>query len=119
MKPGYRTITAFAATTLSTLTFLATSVPNAKADWCRIPSEYMPRSCGFVTKEQCYATASGRAGYCDQNPFPGKTTARHPVAVNSEAELKACDAMKLECVGGGARSAFAFFSKTNVMHWTK
>jgi hypothetical protein len=38
--------------------------------WC---AHYMmqngPKSCGFVTVEQCWATVNGIGGFCEQNPF--------------------------------------------------
>ncbi len=105
--------------TLFAIAVLATTVAKASAeDWCRI-NEHNLLSCGFQTKEQCQAMLSGRAGSCNPNPFPGKPVAHHPIAISSHAELMACQAMKLDCVGGGASSAFAYAAKKGAAHRTK
>lgn len=40
-----------------------------KNDYCRTDTGGM-RGCGFVSLEQCQASASGRSGTCSPNPFP-------------------------------------------------
>ena len=62
---------------------------------------------------------SGRAGYCIPNPFPGKATAHKPTLVYSQAELTACQSMKMDCVIGGASSAFAYLPKKGAAHRAK
>ncbi|MBR1030374.1 DUF3551 domain-containing protein [Bradyrhizobium liaoningense] len=46
---------------------------SARADydyaWCIQNSEYgYPGDCSYQTREQCQMSASGRKGYCAQNP---------------------------------------------------
>jgi len=41
----------------------------ARADWCIQNSEAgYPGDCSYQTREQCQMSASGRKGYCAQNP---------------------------------------------------
>ncbi|WP_312015850.1 DUF3551 domain-containing protein [Bradyrhizobium liaoningense] len=54
------------------LVWLAGGSP-ARADydyaWCIQNSEYgYPGDCSYQTREQCVMSASGRKGYCAQNP---------------------------------------------------
>ena len=97
------------------LALLATATSKASAeDWCRI-NEHDLLSCGFATKEQCQAMTSGRTGYCDHNPFPGKTAAvHHPVVVSTSAEYAVCQSMKLDCVGPSSTGsrAYAYLPKS-------
>ena len=76
-------------------------------------------SCGFATLEQCEAMVSGRTGSCAVNPFPGKAAAHHPTTVFTDAELKVCQSMKMDCVEAGASSAFAYLPKKGTAHRTK
>ncbi len=117
MKLLSQRITAISATALFALALLATTKASAE-DWCRI-NEHNLYSCGFASKEQCKAMTSGRTGYCDLNPFPGKASAAKPIHVQTEAELKVCQSMKLDCVGGGASSAFAYLPRKGKAHRTK
>jgi hypothetical protein len=117
MKLTSRNVTTIAASALFALTFFATTKADAE-DWCRI-NEHNLYSCGFASKEQCQAMTSGRTGMCNPNPFPGKPAAHHPIVVFSSAELKACESMKLDCVGGGRESAFAYLPKKGAAHRTK
>jgi hypothetical protein len=97
--------------TLFAVAAVAMTVSEASAaDWCRI-NEHDLLSCGFATKEQCNAMTSGRTGYCDPNPFPGKPAAHHPITVYSQAEYMACQSMKLDCTGGSS-GAYAYAPKT-------
>jgi hypothetical protein len=103
---------------LLTTAFLATAVSTASAaDWCRI-NEHNLYSCGFKTKEQCQAMTSGRTGYCDVNPFPGKSAAvQHPVVVYTEAEMAVCHSLSMDCVGPkGASSSYAYAPKSSRHH---
>jgi hypothetical protein len=36
--------------------------------WCMMQGKDTPQSCSFTTREQCKASLSGAAGYCDNNP---------------------------------------------------
>ncbi|MBV9558848.1 MAG: DUF3551 domain-containing protein [Bradyrhizobium sp.] len=108
MKPLSRTMIVPPVKALLAIAVVATTVSKASAeDWCRI-NEHNLLSCGFASKEQCNAMTSGRTGYCDHNPFPGKPAAHHPIGVYSQAEYTACLSMKLDCGGG----AFAYAPKT-------
>ena len=121
MKPT-KTIIVPAMTSLFAIAVVATTMPKASAvDFCRIDvTSSGMRGCGFATKEQCDAMGSGRAGYCIPNPFPGKAAAPHPIAVYSDAELKVCESMKMDCVQGVAPVfAFAYLPKKGAAHRTK
>ena len=62
---------------------------------------------------------SGRTGYCEANPFPGKVTAHHATTVFTDAELKVCQSMKMDCVEAGASRAFAYLPKNRAAHRPK
>lgn len=64
---------------------LALATSNVQADpyrWCAVLSMGdAAYNCGFVTLEQCRATASGITGWCELNPFytgPAREPARTP-----------------------------------------
>jgi hypothetical protein len=110
-----KTMTVVATGALSAMALL-TTMPKASAeDWCRF-NEHNIKSCGFATREQCQATASGRPGSCQINPFPGKATAAAPIHVESQAELMACQEMHLDCVGGNTSSAYAYAPSGHLKH---
>jgi len=110
MKSMSRNIAAVLMTAASALVLVLGPMPKASAeDWCR-KNEHEIRSCGFQSKEQCDAMTSGRTGYCEINPFPGKAAAHKPIVVYTAAEYAACQSMKLDCVGGGTQ-AYAYLPR--------
>lgn len=77
------------AVALPVLTLIA--IPTsalAGADFCRTDSSGT-RGCGFASKEQCLAMASGRGGTCDPNPFykdPNSAFAYEPKGNHSHSK---------------------------------
>jgi Protein of unknown function (DUF3551) len=68
MKTLSKMMTASAAV-FGTLAFMAMAAPAAQAgEFCVTDSSGM-RGCGFETIEQCHASASGKNGSCDRDPF--------------------------------------------------
>jgi Protein of unknown function (DUF3551) len=68
MKTLSTMMTASAAV-FGTLAFMAMAAPTAQAgEFCMTDSSGM-RGCGFATMEQCHASASGKNGTCDRDPF--------------------------------------------------
>jgi Protein of unknown function (DUF3551) len=68
MKTLSKMMTASAAV-FGTLAFMAMAAPAAQAgEFCMTDSSGM-RGCGFETIEQCHASASGKNGSCDHDPF--------------------------------------------------
>jgi Protein of unknown function (DUF3551) len=68
MKTLSKMMTASAAV-FGTLAFMAMAAPAAQAgEFCVTDSSGM-RGCGFETLEQCHASASGKNGSCDRDPF--------------------------------------------------
>jgi predicted exporter len=78
----------FAFSALVTIDLVTIAVPQSDAatyrPWC---AQYYGRSsatnCGFVSYEQCMATARGAGAYCIQNPWylaygPGNGSGRRP-----------------------------------------
>ena len=114
----YKTTVIRTLAAMSAVGFLALTPQKASADYCRNIPEHGMRSCGFVTLEQCEAMVLGRTGYCEVNPFPGKAAAHHPTVVTTQAELKVCQSMKMDCVIAG-RSAFAYLPKRGAAHRAK
>lgn len=55
------------------VTFAALSPPTpasaAEYPWCAQYDRGGGRNCGFVSFQQCQATASGNGGYCERNQF--------------------------------------------------
>jgi len=57
------------AAIFGTLAFMAMAAPAAHAgEFCMTDSSGM-RGCGYATLEQCKASASGKNGSCDRDPF--------------------------------------------------
>jgi len=55
---------------------VVSSPAAAQGTWC---SEDMnARNCGFYSREQCMANASGLNAMCNPNPFIAKTPAAEP-----------------------------------------
>ena len=68
MKTLSKMMTASAAV-FGTLAFMAMAAPTAQAgEFCMTDSSTM-RNCGFDSLEQCRASASGKNGTCDRDPF--------------------------------------------------
>ena len=68
MKTLSRMMTASAAA-FGTLAFMAMAAPAAQAgEFCMTDSSGM-RGCGYTTMEQCHASAAGKNGSCDRDPF--------------------------------------------------
>jgi hypothetical protein len=111
------TLIACSAPALFAIVFLAMPMPKASAeDWCRYNEHYL-KSCGFASKAQCWAYASGKPGYCVPNPDPSNTSAG-PIHVETQLEMMACQSMELNCVigGGSARSAYAYVPRKRTVH---
>jgi hypothetical protein len=50
---------------------VATALPASaeiEYPWCMMQGRDTPQSCTFTTLEQCKASLSGSAGFCDSNP---------------------------------------------------
>ena len=68
MKTLSKMMTASAAV-FGTLAFMAMAAPAAQAgEFCMTDSSGM-RGCGFDTLEQCHASAAGKNGSCNRDPF--------------------------------------------------
>jgi hypothetical protein len=63
------TIMTASAAVFGTLAFMAMAAPAAQAgEFCMTNSSGM-RGCGFVSMEQCHASASGINGSCGRDPY--------------------------------------------------
>jgi hypothetical protein len=68
MKSILGMITAPAAA-LTVMAFVGMAAPAAQAgEFCMTDSSGM-RGCGYATMEQCQATASGKNGSCNRDPY--------------------------------------------------
>jgi len=68
MKTLSKMMTASAAV-FGTLAFMSMAAPAAQAgEFCMTDSSGM-RGCGFESMEQCHASAAGKNGSCDRDPF--------------------------------------------------
>lgn len=57
------------AAVFGTLAFMAMAAPAAQAgEFCMTDSSGM-RNCGYASMDQCHASASGKNGSCDRDPF--------------------------------------------------
>jgi hypothetical protein len=61
-------LAAFALLSLASIVVAATASAEIEYPWCMMQGKNTPQSCSFTTKEQCRASLSGGAGYCDTNP---------------------------------------------------
>jgi hypothetical protein len=65
------TFSTIAVLALAGATFFGSAEPSAARnyEYCRYDYVSHIRSCSFDTMEQCLASASGRGGTCDRDPF--------------------------------------------------
>ncbi len=68
MKTLSKVMTASAAV-FGTLAFMAMAAPAGQAgEFCMTDSSGM-RGCGYESMEQCHASAAGKNGSCNRDPF--------------------------------------------------
>lgn len=88
MKTLSKMMTGLAAI-FGTLAFMAMAAPAAQAgEFCMTESSGM-RGCGFATLEQCKASASGKNGSCDRDPFFNNASTSNALAYQPKGHAHA------------------------------
>lgn len=88
MKTLSKMMTASAAM-FGTLAFMAMAAPSAKAgEFCMTDSSGM-RGCGYTTMEQCRASASGKNGSCDRDPYINNASTSNALAYQPKGHVHA------------------------------
>jgi hypothetical protein len=71
-----------------TLAFMAMAAPAAQAgEFCMTDSSGM-RGCGYASLEQCKASASGKNGSCDRDPFFNNASTSNALAYHPKASTR-------------------------------